>query len=594
MAPPPLTVADALVAALHELGVRSVFGVSGANIEHLHDAIHRHRGVRSVLARREDGAAYMADCHARVHRTLGVCCATSGGGMMNLIAGVAESYAESVPVLAIVGQPTTALQGRGAFQDASGVGRAIDGASMWRAVAKYVGLIGSGDDLWPVLTEAVYCALADRKGPSVVLVARDVYDQPVLPKPVGWLADLHHRLAPRPPTVDALDALMSVLAGARRPVALMGQGVRRSSDPAAVVELLRDLQMPVATTMSARADFPNDDPLYLGTVGAAGHPSAHRYLERQADVILAVGTSLDLMTRGPVAGALAAKTLAVINIDPSDVMRLGLDVAAVVDADAGLACRLLRGRLDCADGGRPMWGPADVPRERFRPRLAAPLPPEPGASRASGVPSGRLRQSEALALLEPHFPAGGHLVLDAGNCAAAALHLTDVPAGTSSTIAFGMGAMGYAIPGAVGAAIGPPGVGTSGRGTPQPTVVCAGDGAFLMLGFEIHVAVDLQLPILFVIFNNNMHGMCATRQQLFFDSRIEAVRYVPLDVAQVARGLGPPERLWVAAAATAAELAAALDDYRGHGAGPGVLELRLGAEEVPPFTPLLPADEPTF
>jgi len=78
---------DALVEALIALDVRYVFGVSGANIEHLHDAIHRlGRGrLKSVMAKSEDGAGFMADCRARVHRTLGVCCATSGGGMMNLI-----------------------------------------------------------------------------------------------------------------------------------------------------------------------------------------------------------------------------------------------------------------------------------------------------------------------------------------------------------------------------------------------------------------------------------------------------------------------------------------------------------------------------
>src|ERR1700744_3521965 len=97
---------DALVETLREWGVRYVFGVSGANVEHLHDAIHRlgDGELEAVLAKSEVGAAFMADARARVHGTLGVCCATSGGGMMNLAVGIAESFADSVPVLAIVGQ----------------------------------------------------------------------------------------------------------------------------------------------------------------------------------------------------------------------------------------------------------------------------------------------------------------------------------------------------------------------------------------------------------------------------------------------------------------------------------------------------------
>ena len=102
-----MKLADALVTTLRDWDLQCLFGVSGANIEHLHDAVHRLGGgrFRSVCAKSEVGAAFMADCRARVHRTLGVCCSTSGGGMMNLAVGVAEAFAESVPLLALVGQP---------------------------------------------------------------------------------------------------------------------------------------------------------------------------------------------------------------------------------------------------------------------------------------------------------------------------------------------------------------------------------------------------------------------------------------------------------------------------------------------------------
>src|SRR6185312_7941219 len=123
--PHPMKLVDALVATLAAWDIRFVFGVSGANIEHVHDAIHRlgSSQLRAVLAKSEVGAAFMADARARVHRTLGVCCATSGGGMMNLAVGLAEAYAESVPVLALIGQPPSQLAGRGGFQDSSGIGR---------------------------------------------------------------------------------------------------------------------------------------------------------------------------------------------------------------------------------------------------------------------------------------------------------------------------------------------------------------------------------------------------------------------------------------------------------------------------------------
>src|SRR5581483_4732928 len=122
-----MKLADALVTTLRDWGLEYLFGVGGANIEHLYDSVHRlSRGrFRTVGAKTEIGAAFMAAARARVHRTRGVFCATSGGGMMNLAVGVAESFAESVPVLALVGQPPTHLEGRGAFQDSSGIGRSV-------------------------------------------------------------------------------------------------------------------------------------------------------------------------------------------------------------------------------------------------------------------------------------------------------------------------------------------------------------------------------------------------------------------------------------------------------------------------------------
>ena len=123
---------DALVTTLRDWDLGYIFGVSGANIEHLHDAVHRlgDNRLEAVLTKSEVGAAFMADARARVHKTLGVCCSTSGGGMMNLAVGIAESYAESVPVLALVGQTATTFDGRGGFQDSSGLGRTVHATAM--------------------------------------------------------------------------------------------------------------------------------------------------------------------------------------------------------------------------------------------------------------------------------------------------------------------------------------------------------------------------------------------------------------------------------------------------------------------------------
>src|SRR5262245_27660613 len=174
-----MTLAEALVTTLRDWGLEYLFGVGGANIEHLHDAVHRLGGdrFRSVCAKSEVGAAFMADCRARVHRTLGVCCATSGGGMMNLAVGVAGSFAESVPLLAIVGQPPTALEGLGAFQDSSGIGRSVNAEKLWAAISKYSIRLTDPARFWEHLDTAVTAALSGRPGPAVLLIPRDLFDR---------------------------------------------------------------------------------------------------------------------------------------------------------------------------------------------------------------------------------------------------------------------------------------------------------------------------------------------------------------------------------------------------------------------------------
>ncbi|KAB8330252.1 thiamine pyrophosphate-binding protein [Scytonema tolypothrichoides VB-61278] len=576
-----MKLSDALVKALISLNVRYIFGVSGANIEHLHDAVHRlGKGkLQSVMAKSEDGAAFMADSHARVHRTLGVCCATSGGGMMNLIAGIAESYAESVPVLALVGQPPLALEGRGAFQDSSGIGRTVDSVKLWGAVAKYVGKISKPDDLWYHLSEAVKVAISGRPGPVVLMFPRDIFEQEVEPCPENWADELRNVICPTPVTLDMIRPLFEEICRAKNPVLLIGHGVRRCSDPQTVVNFARYVGLPVVTTLSGRGEFPNDDPLYLGMLGVAGHPSAHAYLKEQADLLIVVGSDLNIMTRQPLGCALVDKKIAVVNIDVGEITRI-ISPALVIEADAGMVFKALLDLLKQKPFKvKPLQG--YVP-QIFKPLLASPIPLDDRRSRADGSP---LLQSEAIAILQDFLPESGHLLYDAGNCAAASLHMTTVPPGSSSTIALGMGGMGYAIAGAIGAQLGSP-LGTR-------TVVFAGDGAFLMTGFEIHTAVDLGLHILFVVFNNNMHGMCVTRQQLFFESRLECVRYAPVDIALTARGFGTTDRLWVGSAGTVDELRYQLEDYKNHADIPGVLELCLLHQEMPPFTPFLPEYAPT-
>lgn len=632
-----MKLADALVEGLIALDVKYVFGVSGANIEHLHDAIHR-RGserLRSIMTKSETGAAFMADGYARVNRTLGVCCATSGGGMVNLVPGIAEAYQSSVPMLALVGQPATGVEGRGAFQDSSGLGRTVNAIRMFNGISKYVRKVDRPEIFWESFMDAVAAALSGRPGPSVLLFPRSIYMSEVGDIPAGLATNILQRIEHSVPSEVVLRQALDELRIARQPVMLIGQGVQRTRNGDAVREFAKAIGVPVVTTMAARGEFPNDDPNYLGILGVAGHPSAHAFVRDKCDVLLLAGCGLNTMTRTPFTRdgmSLPQKRLIAVSIDLGELERVVLEpprpeasssavaeragarswwpeavnsIALGIEADAGVTFAALLALWK--EAPFKVRGPGNYVTTTFVPSLAkrsprvgyalevdppeahshplAPLAMIASPPPVDDDPDAPLLQSVALGVLAEHMPSDGFIFFDAGNCAAAALHELAIPPRVTSVIALGMGGMGYAIAGAVGAQMG------AARGS--QSMVITGDGSYLIAGMEVHTAVDYQLPVLFVVFNNNMHGMCATRQTVFFESRFECVRYAPVDIAKISSGFGDPERLFVARVSTRRELEAALAEYEKRSDRPGVIELFLPVEEVPPFTPFLEREAPT-
>ena len=566
------SVADALVCTLREYGVRYVFGVSGANIEHIHDALFRHgrEKLQSVLCKSEVGAAFMADGYARQSGGLGVCCATSGGGAMNLAVGIAEARASGVPVLALVGCPPDTLTGRGAFQEAEGGRHQVDGEMMWRAVAKSV-VVLRAENFWCSLRSILVDMLSGHPGPGALLIARDTMDQPVPPCPAGDERGFILQIAEEVQSVQVGSELppaefRQAWHGAKRPVIIVGAGMAHCPW---LVEWAEREAVPVATTLEAPSVFPQTHPQFLGMVGVAGHASCHDYIE-SSDCILVLGSSLDSMSRAPIENTLADKPVWVVHTNLQTVPDWpGLEPIE--------ACpkRWLAGGSQTA--GRPDRAST---RQWTEPRSF-----ERQIVRGSGRPGvAELGNTEAADMLQPHLDRFDVVMFDAGNCTATAAHQMRFPAGTRSQFALGMGGMGYAVCAGIGAQLARPDL---------RTMVMCGDGAMLMVGTELHTAIELGLPILWVVFNDSQHGMCTTRQRSFFDGRIHATRYSSVNFCTMAEALAGDNPVWLARADTPEAVAKSLQDYAQLKTPmPGVLELVISVEEVPPFFPLMSARSP--
>src|ERR1700689_3552289 len=170
-------VVDHIVEHLARIDIDYIFGVDGANIEDLYDAAHFRSDITAVLAKHEFSAATMADGYSRSGAGLGVVAATSGGGALNLIPGLGESLASRVPVLALVGQPATTMDGRGSFQDTSGRNGSLNAEALFSAVSVFCRRVLTVADIVAALPNAI--AAARTGGPAVLLLPKDIQQSKV-------------------------------------------------------------------------------------------------------------------------------------------------------------------------------------------------------------------------------------------------------------------------------------------------------------------------------------------------------------------------------------------------------------------------------
>ncbi|MGY1945565.1 thiamine pyrophosphate-binding protein [Nocardia asiatica] len=589
----PPRVVDYLVQAVSALGVRHVFGVDGANIEDLYDAIFDAPDhVTGVVAKHEFAAATMADGYARSTGGMGVVAATSGGGAMNLVAGLAESFASRVPVLAVVGQPPAALEGNGAFQDTSGRAGTIDAVRLFDAVSTYCARVENAADLPEQLDRAVRAAR--RGGPAVLLLPKDVQQADATDLPP-------FRPAPRTHSHDlaGIARVRAALDTARHTgkiVIVAGDQVARDDARDQLARLATALDAAVGVAPDAKDAYDNTDPSYCGVAGSMGHPELAAAI-RSSALCLLVGTRLPVPARAGSEPALADRTVASIGVAPpylpaihatsTDLSRTLTDLADALD-DGGTAPEHPRTRTLADEPDHSSAAPehprnptlTDHPDHSSagpeRVRAAQPLT----SLRVPAASGPGVRYRDLVETIDAALPEGTDVFADAGNTGAAVVHHLRVPRGGRFVVALGMGGMGYAFGAGIGSAFArhakPDGV--------RRTVVIAGDGAFYMHGLELHTAIEHALPVTFVVLNNNAHAMCLTREQLYYRDRYSFNRFRPAYLGAGVAAMFPG--LPAFSVHTAADLAAALRRCL-EAEGPSFVSIDCDPDEIPPFLPFL-------
>lgn len=560
----PTRAVDVFLRYLKAEGVRHVFGIVGGLLYPMFKAVEDDEELELVHVKHEEGAAFMADGYARVSGRIAVCAGTSGPGATNLLTGVACAFADGVPLIVITGQAASHALGKGAAQETPR--EDIDIVEMFRPITKYSTMVTSAESLPQHLRRALRLALSGRPGPVHLNVPVDLWEKPLVEKD-GWLEPRAYRASARGFDRAAVARAGDALLAAERPVLLAGSGVGVAEAEQHLYALAHLLPARVATTPRGKGLFPEDDPLSLGVLGVAGHRDARStVLGPDVDVLFAVGASLgETSTMNWTPKLMPSRSFIHLDIDADRVGRnYPVDLPLVGDAQAILVELIYHVHRRIREGASPRSAWA---------RAAQPLRGEGRYDDvdARAVVVGALTPQRWRAELDGELPSDAVVFSDIGGHMLFNLHHLCVRRGQKFVINLGFGSMGHGTVAPIGAALAQPG---------RPVVAIVGDGCFAMNGMDLITAVEHGVPVVWIVENNNMHGITHHCSKVLGKGQaLRAARYRhPLAVARLAEAMG----LFTRVVDRPGEIAPAFQAALASG-GPALIEVRVDPSVPPPM-----------
>ena len=541
-----LTGSQIFVEVLVEQGVDTLFGYPGGAVLNLYDELYKNSDrIRHVLTAHEQGASHAADGYARATGRTGVVLATSGPGATNLVTGIATAYMDSVPMVAFTGNVATTLLGKDSFQEAY-----IEGITM--PITKHNYTVRRVEDLADTMRAAFRIAQSGRKGPVLVDIPKDITAAsceftPKSPELIRTVTQYNE---------EDVKKAAQMINESERPIVYFGGGVRSAAGCQPLRDLLEKTGMPATYTLMAAGVLSYGEPHNLGLLGMHGCYAANKAID-EADLVIAVGTRFsDRVALNPDSFAKRAKIIQ-IDIDPSELGK-NVDVDLSLTGDASYILQAILPYVEKTE--HKLW------MEQIR-----------------GWQKNDYKPVDSDTELKPHQiideicnQAGPEAVYvtDVGQhqmWAAQYLHHTKSRGFLTSG---GLGTMGFGYGAAIGAQMA--------LGRDARVVMLTGDGSFHMNLNEACTAVSYDLPIITVIFNNQVLGMVRQWQTTFYEKRYsDTDPHRKTDFVKLAEGFGAKGDR----AATPAEFKAAFADAMKQ-KGPSWIDCRIGKDEK--VLPMIP------
>lgn len=473
-----MDVNQTIVKVLEDFGVQYVFGGSGQVNASMLLALRDSKKIKTIIIRNEQAASFMACGYTMFNPDhLGVCFATGGPGAFNLFSGMAVALSDSLPVLAITGYTSMSQRGKGALNESTGLCRTPDSQAMFAATTKKSYILERAEDTCDILEDAINTAFDGRPGPVHIHIPKDVTTAEVTNyRPIPF--HVRKVCAEKSVLQNVADVLADAIRRQKKILALIGYGCIRSKASAELKQLIEKYQIPFVQTMDAKGFLPENHPLCLGMYGTSGDKAANTYFDG-ADVVLAMGNSFaQNATFSFKPDLFQGKQLIHINIDPAEVNKVyQADIPVVSDVKPALQTLL------------------ELMEEQNIPEQSVPVLPqghyyeEPEHRDAK-----RIFPGDIVRLLSDNLPENAIVMGDAGSHMLWLSCYLKLSKNQRYQNPGSFGPMASHTNGCIGVKC----------ANPDKVVIAGvGDGCYQMAGFELMTAVQYNIPVIWIVFNNS-------------------------------------------------------------------------------------------
>jgi acetolactate synthase-1/2/3 large subunit len=511
-----ITVSKLIVRYLERLGIQYIFGIPGAHILPVYDELYD-SSLKCILTKHEQGAAYMAIGYSRVSKKIGACITTAGPGATNLITGIASAYVDKIPLIAITAEAPTYLFGKGGLQECSGEGGSIDQDVLFKGISRYNKVVERTDYLLQVLRASSKALLSQESGPVALSFPFNVQKEKVDESILDYINTERREATYDRDEAGLINRMAAFINKSTYPVIVAGYGCIASGAGESLVKLCTCLNIPVTTSVKGRGIIPESADISLGSLGVTSNGLAYEYIAQKADLIIFLGVSFNERTSYLWDKKLLSdKKIIQVDNDYNQLEKV-FQADLPIKKDIKQVIEGVQNKVNCSSDQKKTL------------ELVLHFKKQQKTYFSHGKLSHLKKRFSLIQYffkkLEENFQENIMIFDDNIIFAQNFYHVLSSKSYFSNS---GISSLGNAIPAAIGARF----------FQNKPTFAIIGDGGFHMCCMEIMTAVNYNLPITIVLFNNSTLGLIRKNQYQHYNGRLLCNEFINPHFQYLAQSFG--------------------------------------------------------